>query len=339
MQENRILGDIGAYPRPEKERRNYTDAITQAIVSQAGAVAAGASGAAEIALGQVSRAFAVARATGPGAQLFNPQVLAKIGRDLIERGDSVWVRYGRNPGRLAWVQSYDVQAMEDGTFRYSTGTGNKKRRITPLHVRYTFNPLTGRGTGPLQNAPQLKNFSANLELRMSEEGGGVVGYLLPIPSGGDDESVEGLKSDISRLRGRTAVIETTAAGWGEGRGSAPHQDYQPKRIGPSIPQGNVDAFREAQRAVLGACGVPVELVESSQGTGSREAWRRFLHGTVQPLGRLVEQASKDANMSVTLSWDDLMASDIAGRARAFQSMVNGGMDIEEAAALSGLMSA
>jgi len=32
-----------------------------------------------------------------------------------------------------------------------------------------------------------------------------------------------------------------------------------------------------------------------------------------------------------------MASDISGRARAFQSVVGGGMDVSKAAALSGLL--
>ena len=40
---------------------------------------------------------------------------------------------------------------------------------------------------------------------------------------------------------------------------------------------------------------------------------------------------------MSLSFDSLMASDIMGRARAFQSMVGGGMEIERAASLSGLM--
>lgn len=40
-----------------------------------------------------------------------------------------------------------------------------------------------------------------------------------------------------------------------------------------------------------------------------------------------------------MSFDRLMASDLIGRARAFQSMVNGGMDVNKAAALAGLMGA
>ena len=40
---------------------------------------------------------------------------------------------------------------------------------------------------------------------------------------------------------------------------------------------------------------------------------------------------------IALDWDELRASDIAGRARAFQSMVGAGMDLAKAAGLAGLM--
>lgn len=36
-----------------------------------------------------------------------------------------------------------------------------------------------------------------------------------------------------------------------------------------------------------------------------------------------------------IDWDQLFASDISGRARAFQSLVNGGMEIAAAAAAAG----
>lgn len=89
---------------------------------------------------------------------------------------------------------------------------------------------------------------------------------------------------------------------------------------------------------MACCGVPVELAELGQGTAAREAWRRFLHATVDPLGKLIaEELSEKFEFPVSLNFDTLMASDISGRARAFQSMVGGGMDITKAAALSGLM--
>ena len=49
------------------------------------------------------------------------------------------------------------------------------------------------------------------------------------------------------------------------------------------------------------------------------------------------ELSAKLDTEVTLSFDALYASDITGRARAFQSMVGGGMDVAKAAALSGLM--
>ena len=45
--------------------------------------------------------------------------------------------------------------------------------------------------------------------------------------------------------------------------------------------------------MLGACGVPVELFEPGQGTGQREAWRRFLFGTVHPVSNLVLEELRD----------------------------------------------
>ena len=54
------------------------------------------------------------------------------------------------------------------------------------------------------------------------------------------------------------------------------------------------------------------------------------------LGELREKLDSP---TLALGFDDLMASDIAGRARAFGSLVTGGMDIERAATLSGLLAA
>ena len=55
------------------------------------------------------------------------------------------------------------------------------------------------------------------------------------------------------------------------------------------------------------------------------------------LGRIVaDEWSRKLEVDVVLTWDELQASDLAGRARAFQSMVGGGM-AKRAAALAGLM--
>ena len=49
--------------------------------------------------------------------------------------------------------------------------------------------------------------------------------------------------------------------------------------------------------------------------GQRESWRRFLHGSVQPLGDLLagELAVKLDVPGLRLTFDRLMASDLSGR--------------------------
>ena len=100
----------------------------------------------------------------------------------------------------------------------------------------------------------------------------------------------------------------------------------------------MNSRRSVGETILACCGVPVEFAEVGQGTAAREAWQRFLHATIDPSGRIVsEELTEKFEFPVSLSFDSLMASDISGRARAFQSMVGGGMDVTKAAALSGLI--
>ena len=74
------------------------------------------------------------------------------------------------------------------------------------------------------------------------------------------------------------------------------------------------------------------LVESTRtmhvgapGSAPRDDWKASRLGPNPPAGE------------VTLSFDRLFAGDLSGRARAFQSLVGGGMDPGRAAGLAGLM--
>ena len=80
------------------------------------------------------------------------------------------------------------------------------------------------------------------------------------------------------------------------------------------------------------------LLERADGTSLREAWRQFLHSSVVPVAALVSaELSDKLAVDIGLNFDRMFASDLSGRARAFQSMVGGGMDVAKAAALAGLM--
>ena len=94
---------IAAFLNGKPEKRAYTDLLTQAVLSRVTGVD---SGALEIAAGTYSRALASAVASGLDARYFVPTVMAEIGRDLIEGGESVWM-VGENT--LRHVPGLDIE--------------------------------------------------------------------------------------------------------------------------------------------------------------------------------------------------------------------------------------
>ena len=163
--------------------------------------------------------------------------------------------------------------------------------------------------------------------------------MLPLPNlGGDAEPIDALKSDIRHLGGGLAFVESQADGFGSGPVGSATAGWDTRRIGANIPTGSIEAARLAFAEVLAACGLSISLFDAADGTGRREAYRQSLHSVIAPLGRLVSaELTAKLETDVELGWSELRAGDIAGRARAFQSMVRGGMLVEKSAALSGLM--
>ena len=103
------------------------------------------------------------------------------------------------------------------------------------------------------------------------------------------------------------------------------------------PPASVPTVRsDVERSLLAAAGVPVELVSTAQGTAGREAWRRFLHGTIAPLGMLVSAELQRLGFDGALEFSELRASDVQGRARAYHSLVGAGMNDADARRIAGL---
>ena len=212
-----------------------------------------------------------------------------------------------------------------------------------LHFRYSTSPARAwHGVGPLTWASQSARLAGGLETRLAGEAQGPSGYVLPVPQDGgdgeDDDPLQSLKSDLANSGGKTQLIETTAAGWGEGKSGAPTQDWQAKRYGIDIPGPNIDLRNAAVMAVLNACQIPLALFSDADGTSQRESWRRFAMGPLQGLARIIEAEIMDKLMTpVKFDFSGLWAHDIQGRASAFQRLVAGGMSIEQAVAASGIL--
>ena len=218
-----------------------------------------------------------------------------------------------------------------------------------MHGRYSIDPARPwAGVSPLGWARLTGKLHASIEDAIADEAGGTRGHLLPVPQGPDSDEVDAngdpvdpladLRADIASLRGRTVLTETTSAGWGEGQMAAPQADWRPQRIGANPPPSLATLRTDSAQAVLSACGCSADLFTHGDAAGQRESWRRFLHGSVQPLAELlaIELAGKLDAPGLRLTFDRLFASDLSGRARAFGSLVQGGMDAGRAADLAGL---
>ena len=156
-----------------------------------------------------------------------------------------------------------------------------------LHARYACTPTEPwRGVSPLAHSRTTSDLAAMLEHRLSEEVTAPADQVLPVPASATDPQMNTLKASLRTLRGKLGLVPSMGGDWSGARQDAPRGDWETRRLGAN-PPASLDMLRSSSaRHVLAACGVPVELVEASEGTGAREAFRRFLHATIAPAARL-----------------------------------------------------
>ena len=336
------------WDRTEKRQQSgggFTDALVAAIVARAGGASVGepnAIAALEVAAGLWSRAFASAE-LDPAIPAVTSTFLASVGRELVRRGESLWaIDVRRGEIELRPAGSWDIAGgSHPASWRYRLdlfSPSGSETRIYPsasvLHFRYASDPeRPWHGISPLGYARLSGKLAANLELRLGEEAGARVGYLLPVPADGGDGStadpLASLKADLGALAG----------GFGEGRAAAPLADWRVQRMGANPPATLADLRGAAAMDVLAACGVPAGLAtDRAEGSGLRESWRRFSVGTVQPVARGVaeELAFKLDVPGLELRFESLGAADMAGKARAVGVLTKAGVPLTRALELAGL---
>ena len=335
---------------------DFTDAVVRLIEAQAAGTAADASSTAavEAAAGALSRAFAAAEVSGPdwAASAVCPHFLAQVGRDLVRSGDSMHViRTTGGHLRLVPAASWHFEGTHDPetwtvratAYGPSTSTTWNISAAGVVFVRWGGTPGQPYvGTGPLSWAHTTARLGSEAERSLADESGGPLAQLLAVPQDGGDpdddtDTFAGLRADIARARGKALLVETTNAGWGEGRGSAPQRDWATSRLGPTPPATMPEIARDAFARTLAATGTPVSLFTDADGTSQREALRRWHMGLVVPLARLLEhelRAKLEADVRLRF---DPYPLDVAGRAAGFAKMVQGGVTVEQALTASGLL--
>ena len=197
--------------------------------------------------------------------------LAQAGRDLIRSGDSMHVIDVDRDDRVTLLPCSSWHFEGDAHPRTWTvratvyGPSTSTTRHLPfdgvVFVRWGSTPGQPYvGTGPLAWAHTTARLQSETERSLADEAAGPVAQLLPVPRDGGDDSEDdplaALKVDVRTARGRALLVETVAAGWGEGRTAAPRRDWQASRLGPNPPEAMARIQEQAFSAVLAATGTP-----------------------------------------------------------------------------------
>ena len=217
----------------ETREDSFTDALVEQIVARAGGTGTASpsqGGALQVGAGLIGRAFASATVTGTTpaiARTLSPDVLERIGRDLMRDGESLfYLRVNRDGLRLFPVVSYDVTGTFDPvTWRYRcdlagpSGTWSVTARPeSVVHCRYMVEAARPwRGVAPLDVARSAGKLNAETNAALQDEASGPRGSLLPVPKDGGDSTLDTLKTQLASLKGKAALVETTAGGYGQGQ--------------------------------------------------------------------------------------------------------------------------
>ena len=347
------------WQKQERERRDsggdFSDAVLRLIEAEASGTAANAASTAavEAASGALSRAFAAAKVDGPPwvQDAVTPGFLAQVGRDLIRSGDSMHVIRMSADGMIRlipasswhWEGSHDPDSWSVRVTSYGPSTSTTWNLLASGVVFVKWGSTPGQpytGTGPLAWASTTARLQSEAERSLADEAGGPIAQMLAIPADGgddgDDDPLKLLKADIAGARGKALLLETSAAGWGEGASAAPRQDWKQSRLGPQPAEVMATIRRDAFEAVLAACGTPPSLFLDSDGTSQRESLRRWHLNLVLPMARLVEYELTEKLITPVKLKFDSYALDMVSRATVVAKLAQAGVPMATALDAAGL---
>ena len=328
-----------------KEQRGFTEIRSDAAFAAAstGKVDVGETAAAAAAAGVIGRAFGAAT-VAPSVERtgLTSAILQDIGASLILSGESVWLLDVRGGTvRLTRAASWQISGGNNpDTWRYKlamTGPDRMTEVSVPgdgvLHPRILSRASQPhKGRSPLDLAGISATALANAERQLSEELSGSVGRLIPYPSESvSGDSIDQLEADLIALKGRSALVPSMSRQW-EGTGGG-QGDWRNVRIGADPPASVVQLRQDYQNALLAAAGIPPQLLSANgDSAASREAYRQALHMTIKPYANaVITEAREKLSAPVELTFEELSAADIQGRARSFKSFVDGGLHPLDAA--------
>ena len=220
-------------------------------------------------------------------------------------------------------------------------TGEPAKRLVPAAgVVHVLSGATSsspwRGRSPLERAGLTAGQLANIEKSLGLDSSVPTGGILPQPDAATPMAVKQAQTALSQGKGGLTLVETTAAGWGQGQTAAPRQDWEQKRFGPMPPAPNIALRDSASNAVLAALGASTKLW-NGDGASMRESYRLLVANTAQSLAALLEREI-GVKLEVPVAFDLSPAGslDPRGLGRAVGSLVAAGMPLDEAKGIAGL---
>ena len=335
------------WTRTEKRSSSFEGLVTNAIVQAAsGGAITDPDGlaAVEVASGLIGRTFAGAVIGGDRFGLMTPRVLEMIGRELVRRGESLFSIEG-GPGMMSLVPAgtWDIRGPSNPAgwwYRVDTfGASDHKTKLIPggavLHARINVDPVRPwLGRSPVHIAATTASTAAKAESSAGAEVSLPASRLLPFP--GNQDQAKQVAENLSK----GGVTVTPSNINFASVGAEPSSRYAPQLLHPDPAPGHVSLRSQSALDVVIACGIPPTMLDpKSQGQALREGFRQLENATLKPWARLVEQEVREKldSPDFTITFDDLFAGDIAGRAKAFQAMVSSGRPMAEAVAVTGLM--
>ena len=333
------------WSRPEVRSSNFTEQVINNMMSVAsGSSDGGALGVSEACARWWSAGLSSASVapSTPPLRALTPSTLALVGRELFHRGESLFtINVIGGKVLLLPVSSFHVEGSADpSSWKYVCQLSGPSQTLTRtlqsqevLHFRYAPSPMQPwRGQSPLTLARSTTGVANALETAIDSE----LGFQLSQMISPKSRSEFGMESSISP-ENLTKIVESFSKHVQSSSFILP-SDVTVQRLGPKPPDALGELRDKLSDSILSASGVPPVLLSAdAPGTSSREGYRQLLHGTIRPLGSLIEEEAKaKLDPACSLSFDSLRAADIASTARAFRSFVDAGLSADEASRVVGI---
>ena len=133
--------------------------------------------------------------------------------------------------------------------------------------------------------------------------------------------LSGTREQIAKIGKMIGAGGVTVTGLGQaspGQEQVPSSRFAPQKIGPAPEAAYEELRQHVGQDIAAAFGISPSLFSpAGDGSGQREAWRRFWAGTIAPIGSLLEaEIRAKLDPEARISFPALRASDEDGRSRA-----------------------